>query len=195
MIPFILYVIFAYLIGGLCGAYYLMRWKTGENLRDHGSGNLGATNAGRTLGKSGFIFTFLWDALKGSAIIYGAQLLQYDVSRVWICAIAVVAGHIWPIQLQFRGGKGAATLIGVLAVMDAGLLWPLLGVFLVSFVLIRRFGIAGVIAFLALPVGAGLRGYPLLDILLSIVMTIIVVAAYRDHMAAFIGTWGTKKPE
>lgn len=189
MTSFLLYIIFVYLIGGLCGAYYLLRWKTGENLRDHGSGNLGATNAGRVLGKAGFIITFLWDAGKGSAIIYGARILDYDQPLIWICAIALVAGHIWPIQLQFKGGKGAATLIGILVVLDAYLLWPLLIIFLTSFVILRKFGIAGALAFFTLPFVVWLRGYEPLSVILSIILTLIVIFAYCDHIVTFVSAF------
>ena len=98
-----------YALGCFNTGYHLVRWRTGQDLRTLGSGNAGARNAGRILGKTGFVQVFLGDALKG--------VLAVGLARAWgladwgqmVVVLAVVAGHLWPIQLGGQGGKGAST--------------------------------------------------------------------------------------
>lgn len=112
--PHIALVIAAYLIGGLSPGYWLAKKHTGIDLRATGSGATGATNAGRILGKRGFCIVVLIDILKGILVALAAPRLIPDTTLAWQCAAsyAVVAGHIWPVWLGFRGGKGVATFYG-----------------------------------------------------------------------------------
>lgn len=147
----LLVLLMAYALGCVSAGYYLVRWRTGQDVRAAGSGVTGATNVSRALGKSGFALTLLLDAGKGvlaSGLVSWAQL---DLWLRWLVVIAVVAGHIWPVQLGFRGGKGIATLLGALLVLD----WrvPLIAGALVPFTLLlfRRFTIAGLCALVLTP--------------------------------------------
>lgn len=105
-------VVFSYVVGCFCAGYYIARWWTGCDLRTTGSGTLGARNTGRMLGARGFILTFLIDFSKGAAAVWLARMADRDAGIVTMCMIAVVAGHIWPAQLRFRGGKGIAVGLG-----------------------------------------------------------------------------------
>ena len=99
----------AYALGCFTTGYYLVRMWTGQDLRELGSGNVGAKNVGRVLGKTGFFLTLLADFGKGAFTIWAARHFTTDPRAVAVAALAVVAGHIWPVQLLFRGGKGMAT--------------------------------------------------------------------------------------
>ncbi len=107
-------VIAAYFIGGLSPGYWLAKRRGGVDLRDTGSGATGATNAGRVLGKRGFYIVVLMDVLKGLCVALAVRFGFPEIPLAWQCAVsyAVVAGHIWPAWLGFRGGKGVATFYG-----------------------------------------------------------------------------------
>jgi acyl phosphate:glycerol-3-phosphate acyltransferase len=125
----------AYLIGTLLGSLILGRLR-GVDIRNMGSGNAGATNALRTQGKLFGFLVLLIDIAKGilavwwlpAAVLPGIGI-DPGVSRAWLtvaCGFAVIVGHVYPVWFEFRGGKGAATVIGVVAAMDLRLLLPLL---------------------------------------------------------------------
>jgi acyl phosphate:glycerol-3-phosphate acyltransferase len=111
-------VIVAYLIGSIPFGYLIVRQKVGDDIRESGSGGTGATNVSRRAGKAAGVFTLVLDALKGVLAIIVAQLITGEggPSIDWLtaaAAIATIAGHIFPVWLGFRGGKGAATGVGV----------------------------------------------------------------------------------
>lgn len=141
----------SYLLGCFATGYYLVRWRTGEDLRHIGSGNVGARNVGRVLGKWGFALTFLGDFIKGALPVWAAGAMGFQPLAVICAMLAVVIGHNWPAQLRFRGGKGVSASFGALAVYD-----PLCGLiicalFLVVFAFWRRFTWSGLLAFATAP--------------------------------------------
>lgn len=111
-------VVVAYALGCLNTGYYLVRLKTGRDIRTIGSGNAGARNVGRVLGRSGFVITLMGDLLKGAVAVLLAKLMQGTALTIGLTSFAVVAGHLWPIQLGFRGGKGAASGCGAILALD-----------------------------------------------------------------------------
>jgi acyl phosphate:glycerol-3-phosphate acyltransferase len=102
----------AYLVGCLNTGYYLVRARTGRDLRAEGSGTAGATNTGRILGRRGFVLAMAGDLLKGAMMVAMAWWLLPGSAPAASAAVGVVAGHIHPVQLGFRGGKGLATAFG-----------------------------------------------------------------------------------
>ena len=141
--PFVIAIIFmtAYLLGSIPFGYLIVRARAGEDIRETGSGGTGATNVSRKAGKAAGVLTLFLDALKGATAILAARLILgvflFDTSESsasvgwWIAlaAILVIIGHMFPIWLGFRGGKGVATGIGVFlvlapfAVMAAGVIF------------------------------------------------------------------------
>jgi glycerol-3-phosphate acyltransferase PlsY len=114
-------LLMSYLIGSLPSAYIFGKLTRKIDLREHGSGNLGATNAFRVLGKGIGTIVLMLDILKGTAAVLLAHLFFYTPEEMisknlYIClaAIAVVCGHNWTIFLKFKGGKGIATSLGSL---------------------------------------------------------------------------------
>lgn len=102
-----------YALGCVSTSYYAVKWMTGRDLRQSGTGTLGSTNAGRILGRAAHIILGLLDVLKGWAAL--ALAAWFGLSNWWLAGagLAVVAGHLWPAQLGFHGGKGLATSYGV----------------------------------------------------------------------------------
>jgi glycerol-3-phosphate acyltransferase PlsY len=95
----------SYLIGGISTGYYLVKWRTGTDIRATGSGSSGARNVGRSLGTAGYVATAAGDMLKGAAIPYTVRRVGTD-RDVALASVAAVAGHVWPAHLGFRGGGG-----------------------------------------------------------------------------------------
>lgn len=112
----------AYLLGCFNTGYYLVRMMTGQDIRTLASGGTGSRNVGRLLGAKGFVLTLIGDAGKGMAAVWLARYLALDHGQLFVVLLAVTAGHIWPAQLGFRGGKGFATLAGGLILIAPTLL-------------------------------------------------------------------------
>lgn len=101
-----------YLLGCLSPGWWLVRRATGSDLRHIGSGGTGATNAGRVLGERGFAFVLVLDTAKAAVAVLVARALVPADPWHALALPAAVAGHIWPAHLRFRGGRGAAPLLG-----------------------------------------------------------------------------------
>ena len=120
MAAYIIVAIVAYLLGSISFSVIISKKLAGFDVREKGSGNAGATNVLRSVGKKGALLTLLGDALKGVvailfAILVGAIAKNADKSLlVQIAGILVVIGHTFPIFFEFKGGKGVATALGVL---------------------------------------------------------------------------------
>lgn len=141
----------AYLIGAIPFGLLFARLLTGKDPREHGSGNIGATNALRTAGKKVGALTLLADILKGTIPVALAMALGGDQLLVGAVALAAFLGHIFPVYLGFRGGKGVATMFGVVV---PWLPWVAAGAFAVWFVafkLTRYVSLASILAGVSLP--------------------------------------------
>jgi len=141
----------SYLLGCFTSGYYLVRWRTGQDIRREGSRSAGATNVGRSLGRVGFLLTFFIDFAKGAFAVWMA--VQFDLSpfAISLVLLAVILGHIYPIQLAFGGGKGIATSLGALLVFDWRAALILFALFLPFYGLFRRFTLSGLLAYALLP--------------------------------------------
>ncbi|WP_028544235.1 glycerol-3-phosphate 1-O-acyltransferase PlsY [Paenibacillus taiwanensis] len=113
----IIAILGSYLLGSISFSVLIAKWLRGIDIRHHGSGNAGATNTLRILGKGPAIGVLLLDALKGIVAVLIGHMVS-DASWVAVaCGIAAIVGHNWPVFFRFRGGKGIATTIGVLAML------------------------------------------------------------------------------
>jgi glycerol-3-phosphate acyltransferase PlsY len=147
-----------YLAGGIPFAYLITRWKTGRDIRAVGSGNVGATNVGRLLGLQYFILVFVLDFAKGVLPVLLARCLSQSVPLAGasylpeVVGFAAILGHVFPIYLGMRGGKGVSTTIGVLVSLVP---WETLAGLLAFLVVtaMTRWVSAGSIAFVAMLAG------------------------------------------
>jgi len=147
----------AYLLGSISGSLWLGKLR-GVDIRTQGSGNAGGTNALRTQGWAFALGTVLIDIGKGAAAVALMRWAGGDVPMQMLGALLAVAGHVWPVFHGFRGGKGAATLVGGLAVLWPMALVPLLGVWFLVLLSTGYVGLSTVLAGFALPVWALLEG-------------------------------------
>jgi glycerol-3-phosphate acyltransferase PlsY len=134
----IIVLIIAYLIGSIPFGYLIVRSKEGGDIRQTGSGGTGATNVSRRAGKAAGVLTLLLDAAKGVAAVLIAQNVSDSDWVKAAAAIAVIVGHIFPVWLGFRGGKGVATGVGVFLVL-APVALLCAGVVFVSIVFFTRY--------------------------------------------------------
>ncbi len=109
----LLAVLIAYLLGGIPFGYLLVRWTSGKDVRAEGSGNIGATNVLRTTGRRAGVATLVLDIAKGFAAVWIAdKFTNSDVFWMSAAALAVIAGHGFPVFLKFKGGKAVASFTG-----------------------------------------------------------------------------------
>lgn len=183
----------AYLVGSLIGALLLGAFK-GVDIRSLGSGNAGSTNALRTQGKAFGFGVLLIDLLKGwfaagvlPALALPGIATDPALGREWLtvaCAVAATVGHVYPVWFEFRGGKGAATLLGVLLGVSPILLVPVLGVWLGTVMLTGFVGLGTMLGFAALPVYLIVRGdgfSPL--VVFGLTMAAFVAYTHRGNIA------------
>lgn len=151
----------AYLLGSLIGSLLVGQLRGGVDIRKLGSGNAGGTNALRTQGWSFAVWVMIIDIGKGwlaAGLLAPMNLpgigIDPQVGRDWLavaCATAVVLGHVYPVWYGFRGGKGAATLIGVLLGLKPAAMLPVFGVWLVAVMLTGFVGLATMLAVASFP--------------------------------------------
>ncbi len=169
MTPWLTACALAYLLGSIPFGYLLVRIVRHEDVRATGSGNIGATNVARSGGKALGIATLLLDCLKGTAAVLLAFVIARHTITPYIatastrafafnlaCAAALFAilGHVFPLWLGFRGGKGVATALGVFLVLSPRAAACALLVFLAVFTLTRFVSLASILAAATIPLAA-----------------------------------------
>ena len=148
----LIFVLCSYLIGCLTIGYYLVKAIKGQDIRFLDTGSTGARNVGRQLGVFGFLVTFLWDFAKGYFIIAAARYFSIDPIIKIFAMNAVVIGHIWPVQLGFKGGKGFSTASGLLFAMNAPFFLILLLPLTLFFCFLQNLIVSGMLTALFAPV-------------------------------------------
>jgi acyl phosphate:glycerol-3-phosphate acyltransferase len=142
----------AYLLGSIPFGYLIVRWQKGVDVRRTGSGGTGATNVARNLGLVGFVATFILDAGKGAiAVLLASRLTAGDPRGIAFASVAAILGHCFPVWLNFHGGKGVATGVGVflaLAPVQVGLVLVLFAVIVAIW---RYVSLGSIIATAAFP--------------------------------------------
>ncbi|MDD3087541.1 MAG: glycerol-3-phosphate 1-O-acyltransferase PlsY [Candidatus Omnitrophica bacterium] len=191
----ILAVILSYLIGSIPTAYIFVRLIKKADIRKIGSGNVGATNALRVLGKGWGITVLILDIFKGFfPVIVLGSLFVPSLSLVQECNLSIIiglsaiCGHNWTIFLNFKGGKGVATTLGVLI----GLAFRIPGlnvvlgltvlVWIVSFVLIRIISISSILAALSFPIFTLIYRQSNLVILAGILLSLFVILRHKSNI-------------
>jgi glycerol-3-phosphate acyltransferase PlsY len=183
----------AYLLGSVLGSLVMGRLR-GVDIRQQGSGNAGGTNALRTQGWKfalGVVVIDVGKALLAAGVLPGLDLpgigIDPHVSRDWLavcCASAVVVGHVYPVWYEFRGGKGAATLIGAVAVLAPSALLPVVLVWLACVMLTGFVGLGTMLGTATLPVYFALsEPRPAALVAFGIAMAAFVVYTHRSNLA------------
>lgn len=179
-----LFLALAYLLGSIPTSYVLGRSVHGIDLRKHGSGNLGATNAFRILGWRAAVPVIIVDVGKGwiPAALFplwdGVPALEWSLAY----GAAAILGHVFSLFVAFRGGKGVATSAGVFmalapwAVLIGGVVWT------VVVVLTRTVSLGSLLAAVVLPIAVFATGEPRLELWLSLALSAFVIYAHRSNI-------------
>ena len=176
-------VVLAYLLGSLSFGLLIARVHGGADLRRSGSGNIGATNVARTMGKTAGILTLLGDGAKGLVAVLCAQAWGQASVLPAVAALAAVLGHMFPLYHGFKGGKGVATALGVLL---PTLPLPLLGGFIVWLVVVvvwRYVSAGSMLAALVVPLLAALWAYPIPLVLAAAMIALLVLYKHRENLS------------
>ncbi len=180
----LLAVLLAYLIGAIPFGFLLVKLTTGKDVRASGSGNIGATNVLRTTGKGAGIATLLLDIAKGFGAVWLAADLTND-STLWTsaAALAVMAGHAYPIFLRFKGGKAVASFVGAFAYLTPV---PLLAVALLFFLVVagtRYISAGSIVGAASFPLGVWLILHPPVEILLaSLIAGAFIIYRHKSNI-------------
>lgn len=183
MIP-ILVLIAAYLLGAVPFGYLLVKLQTGQDVRAIGSGNIGATNVLRTAGKAAGVATLLLDIAKGIAAVWLMDRFSGG-SPLWmsLAAAAVIAGHVFPVFLKFKGGKAVATFAGAFGYLTPLPLLATMLLFLVTVVATRYVSLASIIGATCFPLAVFLINHPPTPVLVAAVgAAMLVVFRHKSNI-------------
>jgi glycerol-3-phosphate acyltransferase PlsY len=171
-----------YLAGSIPFAVLVSRVMRLPDPRTYGSGNIGATNVLRSGSRRAALLTLLGDAMKGWVVVLAARACGMPEDIVALAGAAAFAGHVFPVWLRFRGGKGVATAAGVLIAFDWRLGCAVLGAWLVVAVVTRYSSLAALVAAVAAPIVAwALHGVgPLFAATLA--MSVVLVARHHANI-------------
>jgi glycerol-3-phosphate acyltransferase PlsY len=172
----------AYFIGCFTTGYYLVRLRTGQDIRETGSGSAGARNVGRILGKPGFWLTVTGDFFKGVLAVCLARAMANDSFATSLAVAAVVAGHLWPAQLKFHGGKGVVTSLGALLAFDYRLAFTFAAVFVAAFIFARKSLLPAMFGFICLPAACWFFAHDDLATCAMIMLTTMILFAHRRNL-------------
>ena len=179
MIPI---VIVAYLIGSVPFALLLARRWGAADLRRIGSGNLGAANVLRASGVKAGVLVAILDITKGAVSVMLAQRFADHAAAPAAAGLAAIVGHIYPVWLRFRGGKGVATACGVFSVLTPFAIPPALGIFVVAVWLTKYISLGSMLASVALPPIAYATGSPAPAVAAAFVASAIIVFRHRSNL-------------
>ncbi|NJO16302.1 MAG: glycerol-3-phosphate 1-O-acyltransferase PlsY [Thioploca sp.] len=182
MLANILLPICAYLLGSISGALLACRWMGLPDPRNHGSGNPGATNVLRESGRKAAVITLIIDIFKGIAAVFIAKWFTISPLILAGTSFMVFLGHLYPVFFEFRGGKGVATALGILMVLNWQVGLAALATWLVILVIFRYVSLASIAAAIVTPAYmfwfTGIPEY----ILVSFMMSSLLIWRHRSNI-------------
>jgi glycerol-3-phosphate acyltransferase PlsY len=198
----LIFIVLAYLLGSISFAVLMSKAFGLADPRTYGSGNPGATNVLRSGKKAAAALTLLGDAAKGwLAVFLAIKFAPHDAQGLWLVALvslAVFLGHLFPIFLRFKGGKGVATALGILLAISGWLGLAVLGTWLLMAVVFRYSSLSALVASMAAPVYAMVFGLQPQLVLASAIMSLLLIWRHKSNiinlMSGKESKIGKKKP-
>ncbi len=182
----ILFVLFAYLLGSVPTGIVVARVLGGVDPRKAGSGNIGATNVSRTSGKKAGALTLAGDVLKGALPPALAVLVSAGDAFVCGVALAAIAGHLFPVFLGFKGGKGVATACGAFLVLSPPALFLSMGVFILMVFITRYVSVGSMSAALSMPLFLFIVGAPRQYVVLGVVVAVLIIFKHSGNIKRLV---------
>ena len=190
LFPVVSMALAAYVLGSVPTAYIVVRAVKGEDIRDVGSHNVGALNAYRRVGAWAGLTVLLVDGAKGVLAVVAPRLLGIDEWALFITTPLVVAGHNWPVFLNFRGGKGAAAIFGISLVIVPWLTVITAGPSVLVMLLLRNVVLGAALGFILLNTLLWVTGQGAQAVGLCLLLTLLVTGTYvlnvRNHILSSI---------
>jgi glycerol-3-phosphate acyltransferase PlsY len=188
MIAIVLLIVFAYLMGSVPSGYIIGR-ISGIDVRSVGSGNIGATNVVRALGKGRGALTLFADVAKGYLPVFVGLRLEVDAAVIALVAIAAFLGHLYPLFLNFQGGKGVATTLGALLALAPTATLVLVVVFAVAVLVSRIVSLGAITAAMAAPVALWFFSQSLVFAAMGLFLGAMIILRHRGNIQRlFAGT-------
>lgn len=192
MFYLILSILTSFLIGSFPTSFLLGKIKKNIDIRNFGSGNVGATNAFRVLGAIPGLATLIVDIGKGLiAVLFVATFFYTKTSSPELITFKIfsglscICGHDWSIFLKFRGGKGIATSAGVIAGINFPVLLIGIGVWLITFLLTRYVSLASIVSSVSIPVATAILGAPIGIVIFTIIISVLIVIRHKSNIKGF----------
>ncbi|MBD2869640.1 glycerol-3-phosphate 1-O-acyltransferase PlsY [Paenibacillus arenilitoris] len=186
MLNDVIAIIVSYLLGSISFSIVIAKWVKGIDIRQHGSGNAGATNTLRVLGKGPGILVFLLDIAKGVGAVWIGHGLGGNEWIPVLCGVAAIAGHNWPVWFRFKGGKGIATTVGVIATL-AFVPALIAGVVAIAVIAVTRYVSLGSLLFAALtPVFISIFYYSLPLLCVSLLICVFAFVRHRTNIVKLL---------
>jgi glycerol-3-phosphate acyltransferase PlsY len=176
-------ILLAYLLGSIPFALLLARRWSATDLRLVGSGNLGAANVMRASGLAAGVLVAVLDMAKGAASVWLAERFAANAAAPAAAGLAAIVGHIYPVWLRFRGGKGVATACGVFSVLAPLAVVPALAIFVGSVWLTKYISLGSILASLALPPLAYVTGSSMPSTVAAIGAAALIIFRHRSNVA------------
>jgi len=188
---FILFLGFvaAYIIGSIPTAYIFGRVFKGIDIREYGSGNVGATNVFRVIGKGPGIIVLIIDIIKGficatylaSGFLYLAPVTRPELYRILV-GLSAIAGHNWTLFLKFKGGKGVAASAGVVIGLIPKIFWLGFMVWLITFFITGFVSLSSIVAVISVPIFTLAFGEPAEIVIFMCILCLIIVYKHKPNI-------------
>lgn len=189
----IIVLVMGYLLGCIQSAYLVSTVVGKIDIREHGTGNAGASNITAIMGWKYGVAVAFTDALKGAVAVWIARAFFPGVpSLAYLAGIAAILGHIFPVFLKFRGGKGVATLVGMIFGLNFGLGFVFILLVLVPGLLADYIVAGSLASFLGLVILTWLHGYEPYLIIIAILMNILIIYLHRGNIQRILAKEETK---
>lgn len=191
----LLLIIFAYLIGSIPTALLVSKRFFGIDIRDYGSGNMGATNTFRVLGSKYGTMVMVIDILKGMAAVMLYNLLPFYLSHelertnlMLGLGLAAVAGHVFPLFANFRGGKGVATLLGMVLAIQPVIAVSCIGIFVLVLFLTRYVSLSSILGAVMLPISVLWiwNEHEVLYRVFALIVAILVIVTHQKNIGRIL---------
>jgi glycerol-3-phosphate acyltransferase PlsY len=182
----IIIIAFSYLLGSIPPGYLISKIIQGKDIRYLGSGNIGATNVGRTIGTKWGLITLLFDIAKGAVAVLLARYFIESNLFIAIAGVMAIVGHNFSLFLKFKGGKGVATALGVFLALAPRAVLPALAVFAIMFMIFKFVSLASISAAATFPISTYFSGYSNEIIGGAIIGSMLIIIAHRTNIKRLI---------
>lgn len=182
----LLALLLSYLLGSIPNGLWLCRALWHVDLRQHGSHNIGATNAWRTLGKGPGFLVFFLDMLKGLLAVWLGEMLVGTPLVMILCGVLAIVGHSLSLFLRFHGGKGVATGLGVILMLMPKVTVIVFFVWLLLVLATRYVSLGSIVAAALVPVLALVFGYPALYVAFGVLAAALIIVRHRSNITRLL---------